>query len=61
MFVITVDARHCDGCASCVQACPMDVLIIEAEKASPAQPELCMCCQLCEVDCPNQAITVREA
>ena len=60
MYTITVNPDLCDGCASCVEACPMDVLIIEADKAHPANPESCMCCQLCEVDCPNQAITVRE-
>jgi NAD-dependent dihydropyrimidine dehydrogenase PreA subunit len=36
----------------------MSVFIIEKEKANPAHVEDCMCCKLCEVECPNQAIKV---
>ncbi|MEW5722455.1 MAG: 4Fe-4S binding protein [Thermodesulfobacteriota bacterium] len=60
MATITINTDLCDGCASCVEKCPMEVLIVEAGKAKPARPDLCMCCQLCEVDCENQAISVHE-
>jgi len=60
MYKIEIDQDLCNGCGSCVEACPMDVLVLEEEKAKPERPELCMCCQVCEVDCRNQAIRVKE-
>lgn len=58
MFTIEVNGELCNGCGSCVEACPMAVLVLEDEKAKAQRPEECMCCQLCEVDCTNQAIRV---
>jgi 2-oxoglutarate ferredoxin oxidoreductase subunit delta len=58
MYRIEIDCELCSGCGTCVAACPMDVLIIEREKAMAGRPDLCMCCQLCEVDCVTQAIKV---
>ncbi|MEW6262075.1 MAG: ferredoxin family protein [Thermodesulfobacteriota bacterium] len=55
---LQVNTELCDGCGSCVEACPMDVLVLEAKKAKPVQPDNCMNCQLCEVECPNGAIKV---
>jgi 2-oxoglutarate ferredoxin oxidoreductase subunit delta len=60
MFTIVVNAESCDGCGSCVDICPMEVLALINGKAAPRQPEVCMCCRMCEVECPNQAIRVLE-
>jgi 2-oxoglutarate ferredoxin oxidoreductase subunit delta len=61
MYKIEVNNNSCNGCGSCVVACPMSVLIVEAEKANPAHIEDCMCCRLCEVECPNQSIKVLDS
>ncbi len=58
MFQIEVDESLCTGCGTCAEACPMQVLVLENEKARPKNPEDCMNCQLCEVECPSQAIKV---
>jgi len=55
---IEVDMELCDGCASCVEACPMDVLAIDKDRAKPIHLDLCMSCRLCEVECPKEAIKV---
>ena len=58
MPTIEVSDALCDACGTCVEACPMDVLIIEENKTKPNRVDQCMTCRLCEVDCPNQAIKV---
>jgi 2-oxoglutarate ferredoxin oxidoreductase subunit delta len=61
MYIIEVTVDLCNGCGSCVDSCPMDVLIIRNDKASPEQSDNCMCCKLCEVECENQAIKVHDS
>ncbi|MBI5604239.1 MAG: 4Fe-4S binding protein [Deltaproteobacteria bacterium] len=60
MVQIEVDEILCTGCGTCAEACPMEVLVIENEKAKPKNPDDCMICQLCETECPSQAIKVCE-
>jgi 2-oxoglutarate ferredoxin oxidoreductase subunit delta len=51
--------RWCKGCGICVEFCPWKVLQLSAEgKAFVASPEKCTRCRLCEVLCPDFAITV---
>ena len=55
---IEVNTELCDGCKACVNACPVDVFMIEEGKAKPNNIEMCMACRFCEVECPNTAIKV---
>lgn len=49
----------CKGCNICVTYCPKDVLAMSHHgKAYVANPERCIQCGLCELLCPDFAITV---
>ncbi|NOH04893.1 MAG: ferredoxin family protein [Chloroflexi bacterium] len=52
-----IDPRLCDGCGSCVRACPTKALALQDGKAIVADPLACEYNGLCEAVCPVQAIT----
>jgi 2-oxoglutarate ferredoxin oxidoreductase subunit delta len=56
--VITVNIAWCKGCEICVAFCPRSVLEMEGGKVKVARPEDCIKCMLCELRCPDFAITV---
>ena len=56
--VITVNTRWCKGCEICVAFCPKDCLEMKSGKCFAARPEDCIKCMLCELRCPDFAITV---
>lgn len=54
-----IDRDWCKGCGICVAFCPKNVLALdEQDRAVAARPEKCICCQLCELRCPDLAIEV---
>ncbi len=55
---VTIDADRCNGCARCVDACPVNVLRMEGAKAVVAVGSDCHVCFLCTDDCPTGAIRV---
>ena len=63
--MIKVDSNLCKGCNICIENCPQNVY----EKSSkmnkkgvylpyPKNEKKCKKCHLCELLCPDQAITV---
>jgi len=52
--------RDCDGCGTCVEQCPMDVFVLEQDKAMVHKIEECMSCKLCETVCPKGLIQVED-
>jgi 2-oxoglutarate ferredoxin oxidoreductase subunit delta len=57
---VVVYNRWCKGCGICIAFCPTKVLEMGDEgKAVVARPESCTRCQICELHCPDFAITVR--
>lgn|GEM_PF-187398 len=49
----------CKGCGICVALCPKQVVELDAdEKLTAVRPEDCICCRMCELRCPDLAITV---
>jgi len=56
----TIDYSKCDNCGKCVEICPMSVYGKEGEKVIVKNPEKCLGCRACEVQCPNEAIKVSD-
>lgn len=56
--VIKVNVDWCKGCEICVAFCPKNVLEMEGGKVKVARAEDCIKCMLCELRCPDFAITV---
>jgi 2-oxoglutarate ferredoxin oxidoreductase subunit delta len=56
---VVIYERWCKGCGICVTFCPMKVLGLNGEgKAVVAKGDVCTRCQLCELHCPDFAVTV---
>lgn len=58
MTIKTIDRDRCDGCGICVDSCPNDVLGLDGQVASIVFIGDCHTCFLCEMDCPQGAVTV---
>ncbi len=53
----SIDKETCSGCGDCVEACPLDAIEMQDEKAV-VDEETCGDCGACADVCPNEAITV---
>lgn len=55
---ISIDRNACIGCASCVEACPGNLLTLDGElRAHIRQPKDCWGCTSCLKACKTGAIT----
>jgi Fe-S-cluster-containing hydrogenase component 2 len=52
-----IDAEKCSGCGECVQACPLEAIAIQEEKAV-VDETTCGDCGACVDACPTESITV---
>ncbi len=50
-----VTIEKCDGCATCVDSCPTNVITIQDTKAKISEEE-CVDCAACVDACPTGAI-----
>jgi NAD-dependent dihydropyrimidine dehydrogenase PreA subunit len=64
MVKVEVDLNKCDGDGTCVDVCPVDVFELQEiegkTKSVVVDNDACIVCRACEVQCPQQAITVTE-
>jgi len=56
----SVNNGKCTGCGTCVSVCPMDVYVLEKNKAVVKKPKECIGCHACESQCPEEAIKIVE-
>jgi NAD-dependent dihydropyrimidine dehydrogenase PreA subunit len=52
------DAELCVGCEMCVAVCPHGVFTMNGRAARLVEPDACMECGACELNCPAGAIRV---
>ncbi|NWF56790.1 MAG: 4Fe-4S dicluster domain-containing protein [Syntrophaceae bacterium] len=64
---ILIDVQTCKGCNLCVEVCPRKVFAQGDRRSrsgysmpAVAAPEKCSVCFLCEMTCPDLAITLIE-
>ncbi|UMZ72743.1 indolepyruvate ferredoxin oxidoreductase subunit alpha [Natranaerofaba carboxydovora] len=50
-----VDKEKCTGCGLCVEACPMDIIVLQDDVAVVEEEE-CTDCGECVEECPEEAI-----
>lgn len=55
---VTIKSEWCKGCNICVSFCPMGVLALEKNICVLANPDKCTGCMMCELRCPDYAISV---
>lgn len=56
---ISVRREWCKSCGICIEFCPKGVLVPDdQEKPIPENIDACIKCKLCELRCPDFAITV---
>ena len=56
---IIINTKWCKGCQICVEFCPKKVLSMTPQgKVYVADPSRCIACEMCELYCPDFAITV---
>ncbi|MEO0085372.1 MAG: 4Fe-4S binding protein [candidate division WOR-3 bacterium] len=59
---IRIIRRFCKGCRICVEFCPTKTLELDDRfKVVVAHPERCIGCGMCELRCPDLAISVKKA
>jgi len=59
LLEIVINREWCKGCGICVHFCPKKVLELDNfDKAVAVRPEDCICCRMCELRCPDLAVTV---
>jgi NAD-dependent dihydropyrimidine dehydrogenase PreA subunit len=60
MGIRRIDYARCNGCGTCVDLCPMDVIRLDqsTKKAVIMYLRDCQSCFACETECPKEAIFV---
>ena len=58
MGIEYINYSICKKCLKCYDICPMDVFRVVGKDVFIAYAEDCMCCFLCELECPADALKV---
>lgn len=60
MYLPKISDDKCKQCGECVDVCPADVLSVDENQTTVANPQDCLGCESCVSVCPEEAITVEE-
>ena len=52
--------EKCDGCGTCVDNCPVEILQVVNGKITITQVSLCTACGTCKISCPNLVLEVEQ-
>jgi ferredoxin len=55
---IGLDLSLCNGCMMCIEVCPHPVFESLKRAVAIREPDLCMECGACVVNCPEDALSV---
>ena len=55
-----IDLDSCTGCGACVEWCPTDAIILNAEGLAQRDESACLGCGVCSRFCPEEAISLKE-
>jgi len=58
-MAVIVDLDKCNGCGTCVEACPSEALSLVDEKVS-VDEDACVDCGVCVDECPEEALSMDE-
>jgi NAD-dependent dihydropyrimidine dehydrogenase PreA subunit len=61
MYLPSIDRNRCTKCYFCVNICPKDVFEIQESDVEVVNSMFCNGCEACVVECPDNAIIIREA
>ena len=59
-MVALIDKEKCDGCATCVEACPAEAIKLGKDEKAAVIDDECVDCEVCVDECPNGAISMSE-
>lgn len=55
-----IDETACTGCGICVERCPTDAIVLNAEDVAQRDENACLGCGVCSHFCPEEAISLQE-
>jgi ferredoxin len=55
-----IDAETCTGCGTCVERCPTDAIVLDADGLAERDEKACFGCGICSRFCPVEAISLQE-
>jgi 2-oxoglutarate ferredoxin oxidoreductase subunit delta len=55
---VAINTLRCKGCGICIEFCPTGVLELSDGKARVVDLDKCIACNMCDLRCPDFAITV---
>jgi DNA-directed RNA polymerase subunit D len=58
MPVLELDEKACDGCGTCVKACPVNIIKLVEKKPKISDILLCTTCKVCAEACSTKAIRI---